>query len=107
MARTSFEQAAVAFAKQMKRRDLSRLTQEAYQRELERLIEYLARSRKRTGPGSVTAADLRAYAGTIKRQNRSLASRKTAVLLMRRWFAFLHERGDISTDPAVDLETPT
>jgi len=86
-------------------RGLSPRTTEAYGRDLERMVNFLAtRGVKR--PGDVAIQDLREYIYHLKDQGLQAVSIRRAISAIRTYFAFLLSEGLVVADPTERLETP-
>jgi integrase/recombinase XerD len=84
---------------------LSPRTQEAYQRDLDRLAQYAA-TRGASAPLDVTARLLREYVYHLKDLGLSPASIRRNVSAVRTYFRFLTGDGVVVRDPSERLETP-
>jgi integrase/recombinase XerD len=84
---------------------LSRRTQEAYRRDLERFAEY-AGTRGASAPLDVTARMLREYVYHLKDLGLSPSSIRRNVSAVRSYFRFLTGDGVVVRDPSERLETP-
>jgi integrase/recombinase XerD len=84
---------------------LSRLTQEAYRRDLERFAQY-ATARGASAPLDVTARMLREYVYHLKDLGLSPSSIRRNVSAVRSYFRFLTGDGVVVRDPSERLETP-
>ena len=84
---------------------LSRLTQNAYQKDLERFAEY-ADAKAIAAPLDITARTLREYVYHLKDLGLSPASIRRNVSAIRSYFRFLLGDGVIVRDPSERLETP-
>ena len=84
---------------------LSPRTQEAYQRDLVRFVEY-ADARGAKAPPDITARLLREYVYHLKDLGLSPASIRRNVSAVRTYFRFLTGDGIVVRDPSERLETP-
>ena len=84
---------------------LSRRTQEAYRRDLERFAQY-AGTRGASAPLDVTARMLREYVYHLKDLGLSPSSIRRNVSAVRSYFRFLTGDGVVVRDPSERLETP-
>jgi len=84
---------------------LSRLTQNAYEKDLTRFAEY-ADSKGHAAPLDVTARMLREYVYHLKDLGLSPASIRRNVSAIRTYFRFLIGDGIVVRDPSERLETP-
>jgi integrase/recombinase XerD len=84
---------------------LSRLTQDAYRRDLERFTQYAA-TRGASAPLDVTARMLREYVYHLKDLGLSPSSIRRNVSAVRSYFRFLTGDGVVVRDPSERLETP-
>ena len=84
---------------------LSPRTQDAYQRDLQRFVEY-AEARGVAAPPDITARLLREYVYHLKDLGLSPASIRRNVSAVRTYFRFLTGDGLVVRDPSERLETP-
>jgi integrase/recombinase XerD len=86
-------------------RGLSPRTVEAYRRDLERMVEFLA-TRDVKRPGDVTTADLRELVYHLKDRGLQAVSIRRATSAIRTYYRFLLGEGAVVADPTERLETP-
>lgn len=86
-------------------RGLSLRTVDAYRRDLERLVEYLA-ARGVQRPGDVTATHLREFVYHLKDLGLQPSSIRRNVSALRTYFAFLLGEGIVVSDPTDRVELP-
>ncbi len=86
-------------------RGLSARSVEAYQGDVERLVDWL-RLRGLEEPDAITHGDLRDYVFHLKDAGRAASSIRRALSSIRTYFTFLLEEGGIHTDPTELLESP-
>ena len=80
-------------------------TLEAYQRDVERLVEY-ATSKAATTPGDITSRMLREFVYHLKDLGLSPASIRRNISAVRTYFKFLLADGAVARDPSERIETP-
>jgi len=83
----------------------SRLTVDAYERDVRRLAQY-AGGRGIAGPAAVTAAHLREFVYTLKDLGLSPATIRRQVSALRTYYRFLVGEGHAARDPSERLESP-
>jgi integrase/recombinase XerD len=86
-------------------RGLSPRTLDAYRRDLERLVRFLA-PRRVARPGEVTTADLREFVYSLKDQGLQPTSIRRTQSALRTYYRFLLGEGLVVADPTERLETP-
>jgi len=86
-------------------RGLSARTVEAYGRDLDRLVRFLA-VRGVARPGDVTATDLREFVYHLKDQGLQATSIRRSMSAVRTYFAYLLAEGIVVADPTDRVELP-
>ena len=84
---------------------LSPATQTAYRRDLQRFAHW-CRKQQLVDPDRLDPVHLRGYAAGLARAGLNPRSIQRHLSALRKFFRFLHERGEVNTDPATDLKAP-
>ena len=87
-------------------RGLSSSTRETYERAVGRFLAYFLPDHPAAGPEEISTADMEAYLTYLSRRNLSDYTRHQMYRSMRRWFAFLEERGEIAANPMAKMRAP-
>lgn len=86
-------------------RGLSKRTVEAYRRDVERLVDFLA-GRGILCPAEISHLDLREYVFHLKDRGLAASSIRRAISSSRTYFSFLLEEMLVDSDPTERLESP-
>ncbi len=81
----------------------SKLTSEAYMRDLKEFISYICLDEQDFDAASVTSADIRSWIASLARKGDSARTLRRKTQSLRSFFRYLHKRGIVKLNPAADI----
>ncbi|MCY6370299.1 site-specific tyrosine recombinase XerD [Clostridium ganghwense] len=94
----------IRFVEDMKKKELSNNTVEAYKRDIKKFSDFLVKREENTI--NVDMISIMAYVQTLKKEGRANSSIIRNLVSLRSFYKYLIKNGKISENPLIDFEVP-